>query len=245
MWDNTHYPEAREEGESEGSSAGSVVGEMPEVDEVVEEPVLFSPVNLDVRVRNVAMGMASLDGQHRRDFQTEGQSDEDSPIVSEGCIPKRHALEEAQCARDRNDDNRDTRAWKLFLLLPRMLLSRPPRGGRVPRKQLEERFQKFSAGQWAELIEASTGLSTTGSEAAVRRRRRDQGDNVSKRADRALELVQMGELSAGRLALEGAQIAPGDDVQGVDGRHLETPSLQSTFVTVHRRGTPRRRIQVG
>ena len=62
MWDNTHYPETREEGESEGSSAGSVVGEMPEVDEVAEEPVLFSPVNLDVRVRNVAMGMASLDG---------------------------------------------------------------------------------------------------------------------------------------------------------------------------------------
>ena len=73
-----------------------------------------------------------------------------------------------------------------------MLLSRPPRGWRVPRKQLEERVQKFSAGQWAELIEASTGLSTRGSEAAVRR---DQCDNVSKRADRALELVQMGELS--------------------------------------------------
>ena len=35
---------------------------MPEIDEVVEEPVLFSPVNLDVRARNVAMGMASLDG---------------------------------------------------------------------------------------------------------------------------------------------------------------------------------------
>ena len=92
-----------------------------------------------------------------------------------------------------------------------MLLSRP-RGGRVSRKQLEERFKKFSAGQWAELIEASTRPSTRGSEAAVRRRRRDQGDNVSKRADRALELVQMGELSAGRLALEWAQIAPRDDV---------------------------------
>ena len=61
---------------------------------------------------------------------------------------------------------------------------------RVTRKQLEERFQKFSAGQCAELIEASTSLSTRGSEAAVRRRRKDQGDNVSKRADRALELVQ-------------------------------------------------------
>ena len=64
VWDNTHEnPDAREEGESEGgSSAGSDVGEMPEVGEVVEGPVLFSPVNLDVRARIVAMGMASLDG---------------------------------------------------------------------------------------------------------------------------------------------------------------------------------------
>ena len=244
MWDNTHEnPDAREEGESEGSSAGSVVGEMPEVDEVVEEPVLFSPVNLDVRARNVAMGMASLDGVDLAEiFKQRARVLRTVPFFLKGAFrgAMRVALEEAQCARDRNDDNRDTRAWKLFLLLPRMLLSRPPRGGRVPRKQLEERFQKFSAGQWAELIEASASLSTRGSEAAVRRRRRDQGDNVSKRA---LELVQMGELSAGRLALEGAQIAPGDDA--TYKALTDAPSPQSTFVTVHRRGTPRRTVQVG
>ena len=131
-------------------------------------------------------------------------------LLSKGAA-KLAQLEERELAEVGQRDNRDTRAWKLFLLPPRMLLSRPPRGGRVPRKQLEERFQKFSAGQWAELIEASASLSTRGSEAAVRRRRRDQGDSISKRADRALELVQMGELSAGRVALEGAQIAPGDD----------------------------------
>ena len=58
-----------------------------------------------------------------------------------------------------------------------------------------------------------------GSQAAVRTRRRDQGDTVSKRAERALELVQMGELSAERVALEGAQIALGDDATG----HLQSP----------------------
>ena len=178
VWDNTHEnPEAREEGESEGSSAGSVVGEMPEVDEVVEEPVLFSPVNLDVRARNVAMGMASLDGVNLAEiFKQRARVMRSVPLFLKGAFRSamRVALEEAQCARDRNDSNRDTRAWKLFLLLPRMLLSRPLRAGRIPRMQLEERFQKFSAGQWAELIEASTSLSTRGSEAAVRRRRRDQ-----------------------------------------------------------------------
>ena len=34
-----------------------------------------------------------------------------------------------------------------------------------------------------------------------------RGDDVQKRPDRALKLVQMGELSVGRLALDGAQVA--------------------------------------
>ena len=85
-----------------------------------------------------------------------------------------------------------------------------PRGGQVPKKQLEERFSMFSAGQWAELIRGSLALSATGSQAAIRRRRRRNHDDVHKRADRAMQLVQMGELSAGRLALDGAQVAGGD-----------------------------------
>ena len=43
----------------------------------------------------------------------------------------------------------------------------------------------------------------------IRRRRQNQ-DDVQKRADRALKLVQMGKLSAGRLALDGAQVADGN-----------------------------------
>ena len=44
-----------------------------------------------------------------------------------------------------------------------------------------------------------------------KRRRQLPADDVKRRAARALELVQMGELSAGRQALEGAAIAPGND----------------------------------
>ena len=33
-------------------------------------------------------------------------------------------------------------------LIPRMLLHRPPRGGLVPRKRLEERFRSCEAGEW-------------------------------------------------------------------------------------------------
>ena len=53
-------------------------------------------------------------------------------------------------------------------------------------------------------------LTATGAQAAIRRRRRNRGDDVQKRADRALMLVQMGELSAGRLALDGAQVSDGN-----------------------------------
>ena len=110
-------------------------------------------MNLDVRARNVAMGMANLDGVNIIEiFKQRARVMRIVPLFLKGAFRSamRVALEEAQCARDRNDDIKDTRAWKLFLLLPRMLLSRPPCGGRVPRKQLEEQFQKFSAGQWAE-----------------------------------------------------------------------------------------------
>ena len=44
---------------------------------------------------------------------------------------------------------------------------------------------------------------------SARRRRRERTGDVERRAARAVRLVQMGELSAGRQALEGAEVAPG------------------------------------
>ena len=43
----------------------------------------------------------------------------------------------------------------------------------------------------------------------MRHKRRREGDNLVKRAARAEKLVHLGELSAGRQALEGAEVAPG------------------------------------
>ena len=45
----------------------------------------------------------------------------------------------------------------------------------------------------------------------LKRRRHRPEDDVERRAARALSLVQIGELSAGREALEGAEVAPGND----------------------------------
>ena len=46
-------------------------------------------------------------------------------------------------------------AWKLFLLLPRMFLSRPPRGGLVLKTRLMERLILCHNGQWSDLVERS------------------------------------------------------------------------------------------
>ncbi len=67
----------------------------------------------------------------------------------------RLAMREASCAREIGDVLRLTRAWKLFLLLPRMFLSRPPRGGLVSKTRLLERVSLFHNGQWSDLVEPS------------------------------------------------------------------------------------------
>ena len=50
---------------------------------------------------------------------------------------------------------RRSRGWKLFLLLPRMLLHRSGRGGFISKSKLVQRFDDFCGGQWAQLLSAS------------------------------------------------------------------------------------------
>ena len=88
-----------------------------------------------------------------------------------------------------------------------LLLRRPGQGGVVPKKKIQERLTAFAAGQCAELVRESMVSAEQGSE-AMRCKRRREGDNLVKRAARAEKLVHLGELSAGRQALEGAEVAP-------------------------------------
>ena len=53
------------------------------------------------------------------------------------------------------DEPRQERAWKLFMLLPRLLLHRPSRGGSVKKTKLRERFAQFASGQRDSLLEES------------------------------------------------------------------------------------------
>ena len=69
-------------------------------------------------------------------------------------------------------------------------------------------------GKWVELLRSSQCCDEQAS-VARRRVRRRVGDDVERRALRALSFTQIGELSSARQALEGAAIAPGTDTTRV------------------------------
>ena len=58
----------------------------------------------------------------------------------------RLAFEEILEGHEVNSNTRMSRGWKLLMLLPRMMLHRPSRGGHITCKQLEERFRRFQEG---------------------------------------------------------------------------------------------------
>ena len=88
------------------------------------------------------------------------------------------------------------RGWKFFLLLPRMLLHRPPRGGLILKPKLSESFHKFARGEWMQLIRASIQCDE---QAAVGRRRKGRRANDLEQAIRALNFLLVGEfISRGR-----------------------------------------------
>ena len=125
----------------------------------------------------------------------------------------RVAMSEIDAGRSNGDRTRSAAGWRLFMLLPRLLLFRPSRGGLVPKSQLSQRFQAFSQGDWRTLFDESEGHATAALKSRSRRRRRNQSveQDLERRAARAESLAHMGELSAARLALEGDSVAQGDD----------------------------------
>ena len=121
-------------------------------------------------------------------------------------IALRTALEDPVLGGDTGDEVRQIRGWKLLLLLPRLLLSKPPRGGTIGKDKLVKRFQMFANGQWQDLfrfgVQCAEELGN-----ARRRHRRRATDSEAKRSERAFMLAQLGELSSARQALEGAELA--------------------------------------
>ena len=76
------------------------------------------------------------------------------------------------------------------------------------REKLQKRFELFTAGHWEELIGVSQEMADEASVVMRRQRRRPLNDG-ERGTVKAHMLVQRGELSLGRAALEAADLAPG------------------------------------
>ena len=124
-----------------------------EVDDPVPEVVVPIPAELS-RVA-INSGFRSLDSVTlETEFRTRSCLMRVIPKMMRGVFRTalRLSFQEVTQARAEGDVERETRAWKLFLLAPRMLLTRPPRGGKVSRAKLVERCAAFARGEWIHLI---------------------------------------------------------------------------------------------
>ena len=83
------------------------------------------------------------------------------------------------------------RGWKLFLLLPRMLLHRPPRGGLISKSKLSERFDKFARREWMQLIRASIQCDE---QAVVGRRRKGRREQFGTTSHQGIEFRASGRV---------------------------------------------------
>ena len=184
----TQEPESEAEGcPSEQESLEDDESEQAAEEEDIEcgEPVqdiLFVP-----KRRSMATGFESSDMVDlKRVFEVRALVMKSVPGFMKGAFrgAMKISLEEIKKGQLASNVETTTRGWKLFMLLPRMLLCRPPQGGLVPRKRLEERFAAFNAGDWVNLIEFSLECGMQGAVAQSRKQRRESsGESSSSRAD--------------------------------------------------------------
>ena len=130
------------------------------------------------------------------------------------------ALRELRTAYEAGTDHSYTateRAWKLFLLAPRMLLARPAhRQGPRGREELLARAAAFERGEWTSLLENARQLP-------VPTESPPKSDEVlaAERRERACAKVRIGEVSRARQVLTAAELAPGTEDTSTP---LRTPS---------------------
>ena len=102
----------------------------------------------------------------------------------------------------------EIRAWKLFCLLPFLLLRRGGRNERVSKTELCHRFDMFGVGEWERLFDEAIASTPA---VPLQAHGTSSSDTMEQRAKVALSKVQMGEVSRARQCLTGATIAAGTD----------------------------------
>ena len=134
------------------------IGGASEVDDgekVPDQSLFETPIVAEPRVHARGRAFASLDSVNLVDtFNDRPRLMQTVPWVLRGAFRSaiQDALQEIVTGYAANDEVKATRGWKLLLLLPRMILFRPSRGGAVPRRKLEARITAFQQGAWLELL---------------------------------------------------------------------------------------------
>ena len=204
--DESHAPgDSSVDTESMDGREESVMGPEDHVPHVEEED-LELPLPRGAAVRDALIALDEVDPC--RMFEQRASVMKGVPKFLRG--PFRNALKFALQEATAQDVMRQTRGWKLFMMLPRMLLHRSPGGGHISKSKLEARFTLFNQGGWQELIRASVICDDQAAVSRRRRARRQGEDDLEQRAVRAEMFVYYGELSSARQALEGAALAPGN-----------------------------------
>ena len=109
------------------------------------------------------------------------------------------ALRERYRARQEQDPAAEERAWKLFGLVPAMLLHRPRGTGSVGRDELAQRADEFASGHFLYLLEMASRHATES---------RKWGTTMERRGRAAQRRVESGQVSRARHELTGAALAP-------------------------------------
>ena len=133
------------------------------------------------------------------------------------------ALRERHRAQLARDPVAERRAWKLFGLVPIMLLHRPRHTGSVGRDELCHRADEFVRGRWADLLHDAQ-------DHAIRPPRSAHGhDDKARRGAAAQSRVQRVQVSRGRHELTGAPLAPRNNVTLEDLRRQRPQEQRSAI----------------
>ena len=122
----------RDEGQGDASDL-----EAHEEDEVINPETV---AEVDLRARNVAVGMASLDGLNMRAVLGCG-----AVVIKTTAL--KVAFHECSLGQAASAERRMVRVWKLFMLLPRIFLCHPLQGEKVPKNIMEDRCKTCALGE--------------------------------------------------------------------------------------------------
>ena len=104
------------------------------------------------------------------------------------------------------------RSWKLWLLLPRMLLHRPPGIRTISKPDWRLRIAQFQEGEWTTLLRQAAAANPQRANISTDPHQTSpETPDSEQRTRRARQLVHQGELSAARQALTAGPLAPSTD----------------------------------